>query len=173
MASEEDSEKIIQPSIRKRRGDKGNGLSCGLNGAFFRQMARLAAVIAVDFTRLAAVHGNVTDLATPVALDSFTAFLDVTETSTGVALLFVGMVTVAGHVACLATVVAALLPLLLGLLAVPGDVAPPATIVACILSSFTVPGNVAWFSTAIAEKIFSSSTALGTPTSRTILDPVA
>lgn len=34
LASEEDSEKIIQPSIRKRRGDKGKQLSCGLNRAF-------------------------------------------------------------------------------------------------------------------------------------------
>lgn len=49
---------------------------------------------------------------------------------TGVALLLVGMVTVARHVARLATVVAALLALLLGLLAVSGDVPAPATVVA-------------------------------------------
>lgn len=67
----------------------------------------------------------------PVALDFFTAFLDVTKAPTGIALLLVGMVTVACHVACLATVVAALLTLLLGLLAISGDVPTPATVVAC------------------------------------------
>ena len=49
---------------------------------------------------------------------------------TGIALLLVGVVTVAGHMASLATVVAHLLPLLLGLLAVSGDMATPAAVVA-------------------------------------------
>lgn len=64
-ASEEDSEKIIQPSIRKRRGDKGKGLSCSLDGAFSCQVPRLATAVAVDFTCLAAVDGNVTGFTTP------------------------------------------------------------------------------------------------------------
>ena len=67
----------------------------------------------------------------PVALDFFTAFLDVPKAPTGIALLLVGMVTVARHVASLATVVAALLAFLLGLLAISGDVTAPATVVAC------------------------------------------
>lgn len=158
---------------QKKEGDKGNELSCGLDGALFRQVAGLAAVIAVDFICFAALHSNMTDLTAPVALDFITAFLDVTETSTGVALLFIGMWTFTCQMACLATVVADWLPLLLGLLAVPRDVATPTTVVACVFSQFTVPGDVAWYSTAIAEEIFSSTTALGTPTSRTILNPMA
>ena len=41
----------------------------------------------------------------PVTLDLVTALLDVSEASTGVALLLVGMVTVPGHMAGLATVI--------------------------------------------------------------------
>lgn len=118
-------------------------------------MARFPAVVAVDLARLAALHGDVTDLATPakvkgnhqvrlsnpfcrghtnslpVALDFLTAFLNVPKAAAGVTLLLVGMVAVAGHVAGLAAVVAHLLPLLLGFLAIPGDVATPAAVVAC------------------------------------------
>ena len=54
-----------------------------------------------------------------------------TEASTRVALLLVGMVAIPGHMASLATVVAALLAFLLGLLAISGDVTAPATVVAC------------------------------------------
>lgn len=138
-------------------------------------MARFPAVVAVDLARLAALHGDMTDLAAPVALDFLTAFLNVSKAATGVTLLLVGMVTVTGHVAGLATVVAHLLPLLLGFLAIPGDVATPAAVVACVLSPLTIPCNMSWFSTAIAEKIFPPATALATSTSSiwTVLDPVA
>jgi len=148
------SEKIIQPSIRKKEGRQGNGaLGGGFDGAFFRQVAGLAAVVAVHLTGLAALHGHVANLPTPVALDFFTAFLDVSKSAAGVALLLVGVVAVAGHVSSLATVVAALLALLLGLLAVSGDVATPATVVARILGPLAVPGHVARLSTAIAEQV--------------------
>lgn len=66
----------------------------------------------------------------PVALDFGAVFLDVPELAAGVALLLVGVVAVAGQVAGLAAVVAALLPLPLGLLAVLGDVATSATVIA-------------------------------------------
>lgn len=52
------------------------------------------------------------------------------ELAAGVALLLVGVVAVAGQVAGLAAVVAALLPLPLGLLAVLGDVAASAAVIA-------------------------------------------
>lgn len=47
-----------------------------------------------------------------------------------VALLLVGVITVAGHVAGFATSVAQMLPLLFGLLAVPGNVTTPVAVVA-------------------------------------------
>lgn len=137
-------------------------------------MTGLATVVAVDLAGLAAVHGNMTDLTTPVALDFFTAFLNVAKTSTGIALLLVGMVTVTSHMARLAASVAHLLPLLLRLLALSGNVASTAAVVAGILSPFTVPGNVTRFSTAIAELIFTSAASLASSPSsiRTVLDPV-
>lgn len=138
-------------------------------------MAGFSAVVAVDFAGLAALDGDVSDLAAPVALDFLAALLDVSEAAAGVALLLVGVVAVAGHVTGFTAVVAHLLPLLLGLLAVPGDVTASATVVARILSPLTVPRNVARFSAAIAEKIFPPATALATSTSSiwTVLDPVA
>lgn len=66
----------------------------------------------------------------PVTFDFITKFLDVAKATAGIALLLVGMVTVAGHVASLATAVATLLPLLLGLLAVTGNMAAPVAVVA-------------------------------------------
>lgn len=66
----------------------------------------------------------------PVALDLGAVLLDVPELAAGVALLLVGVVAVAGQVAGLAAVVAALLPLPLGLLAVLGDVAASAAVIA-------------------------------------------
>ena len=66
----------------------------------------------------------------PVALHFGAVFLDVPELAAGVALLLVGVVAVAGQVAGLAAVVAALLPLPLGLLAVLGDVAASAAVIA-------------------------------------------
>ena len=66
----------------------------------------------------------------PVTFDFIAEFLDVTKATAGIALLLVGMVTVTGHVASLATAVAALLPLLFGLLAVPGNMATPVAVVA-------------------------------------------
>lgn len=66
----------------------------------------------------------------PVALDLLTALLDVSEAAAGVALLLVGVVTIARHVTGLAAVVAQLLALLLGLLAVSGDVTSSAAVVA-------------------------------------------
>lgn len=66
----------------------------------------------------------------PVTFYFITKFLDVAKASAGIALLLVGMVAVAGHVASLATAVATLLPLLLGLLAVTGNMAAPVAVVA-------------------------------------------
>lgn len=66
----------------------------------------------------------------PVTFHFITEFLDVAKAPAGVALLLVGVVTVAGHVAGLATAVAHLLPLLLGFLAVPRDMASPVAVVA-------------------------------------------
>lgn len=92
-----------------------------------------------------------TSFATPVALDFGAVFLDVPELAAGVALLLVGVVAVAGQVAGLAAVVAALLPLPLGLLAVLGDVATSATVIAGILLKVTVLGKVTRLTTAITD----------------------
>jgi len=169
--------KIIQPTInqKKRRGIRGNRLCGGFDGALFRQVASLATVVAVHLTGFAALNSNMADLTTPVTLHFVTELLDVTEASTGVALLLVGMVAVPGHMASLATVVAALLPLLPWLLAVPGNMTTPVAVVARILGLFTVPGNVALFSASVAEKILSSSSAPAATTSSSIgaiLSPV-
>lgn len=138
-------------------------------------MASVAALVAVHLTGFAALHSHMADLATPVTFYFITKFLDVAKASAGIALLLVGMVAVAGHVASLATAVATLLPLLLGLLAVTGNMAAPVAVVAGILGLFTVPGNVTLLSTAIAEQILSSSSApaAATPSSfGTVLDPM-
>lgn len=50
---------------QKRRGDKGKRLSCGLDRAFPCKVPWLATAVTVDFTRLAAVDGDVTSFATP------------------------------------------------------------------------------------------------------------
>lgn len=92
-----------------------------------------------------------TSFATPVALHFGAVFLDVPELAAGVALLLVGVVAVAGQVARLAAVVAALLPLPLGLLAVLGDVAASAAVIAGILLKVTVLGKVTRLSTAITD----------------------
>ena len=68
--------------------------------------------------------------ASPVTFHFIAQFLDVAKTSAAVALLLIGMVTLASHVACFATAVAVMLPLLLGLCAVPRDVATPVAVVA-------------------------------------------
>lgn len=92
-----------------------------------------------------------TSFATPVALDLGAVLLDVPELAAGVALLLVGVVAVAGQVAGLAAVVAALLPLPLGLLAVLGDVAASAAVIAGILLKVAVLGKVARLATAVAD----------------------
>lgn len=141
-------------------------------------MAGLAAVVAVDIAGFAAVHSNVAGLATPVAFHFVTGFLDVPEAAARVALLLVGMVAVAGHVASLPACVARLVPLLLRLLTVPGDVARPAAVVACILTLFTVPSHVSLLSTPVADLISSHSTstppatAATTPTIGAVLEPM-
>lgn len=66
----------------------------------------------------------------PVAFDLFTALLNVSEATAGVALLLVGVVAIPRHVSSLPAVVAQLLSLLLRLLAVPGDVTSSATVIA-------------------------------------------
>lgn len=66
----------------------------------------------------------------PVTFHLIAKFLDVAKPSAGIALLLVGMITVAGHVTSFAAGVAELLPLLFGLLAVPGNVAAPVAVVA-------------------------------------------
>lgn len=67
LASEEDSEKIIQPTInlKNRRGNRGHWLCSGFNGALFCQVACLSAVVAVSLAGFTAMHSNVTNLATP------------------------------------------------------------------------------------------------------------
>ena len=87
----------------------------------------------------------------PVALHFGAVFLDVPELAAGVALLLISVVAVAGQVAGLAAVVAALLPLPLGLLAVLGDVAASAAVIAGILLKVTVLGKVTRLSTAITD----------------------
>lgn len=67
----------------------------------------------------------------PVTFHLVAKFLDVAKPTAGVALLLVGMITVAGHMTSFAAGVAQLLPLLFGLLAVPGNVATPMAVVAC------------------------------------------
>lgn len=170
--------KIIQPTInqKKRRGIRGNRLCGGFDRALFCQVAGLATVVAVYLTGLAALHGNMTDLTTSVTLHFVTQLLDMAETSTRIALLLIGMVTVPGYMASLATIVAALLPLLPRLLAVPGNMTTPVAVVTSVLSLFTVLGNVALLSTSIAEKIFASSSAPATTTASgigAVLHPVS
>jgi len=136
-------------------------------------VSRLAAVVAVHLIGFTAMHGDVTNLTTPVTLDFITKLLDVTKASTGVAFLLVGMVTLAGHVSGFATAVAHLLPLLLRLLAVARDVSTPVAVVARILSLLTIPGDVTLFSAPIAEKVSSSAPAASPASSiGTVLDPV-
>lgn len=170
---------IIQPTInqKKRRGRRGNHLCSGFDGALFCQVASLAAVVAVHLACLAALHSNMADLTTPVTLDFVTELLDVSKSTTGVALLLVGVFTVPGHMSGLAAVVAALLPLLPRLLAVPGNVTTPVAVVARILSLFTVLGNVALFSASVAEQIPSSAPATAATTTASsigaVLHPVS
>lgn len=57
---------------QERRGDRGKELRRCFNGAFSGQVTGLATVVAVDLRRLAALHGHMTDLATPVTLDLVT-----------------------------------------------------------------------------------------------------
>lgn len=180
LANEEDSERnnTTNHQSEKRRGIRGNHLCSGFDGALFCQVAGLATVVAVHLTGLAALHSNMADLTTPVTLDFVTELLDVSKSTTGVALLLVGMFTVPGHMSGLATVVAALLPLLPWLLAVPGNMTTPVAVVARILSLFTVLGNVALFSASVAEQIHSlspsSAPATATASSiRAVLHPVS
>lgn len=120
-------------------------------------MASLSAVVAVNLVGFTALHSNVTSLATPVTFHLVAELLDVTKPTAGVALLLVGMITVAGHVASFAAGVAQLLSLLFGLLAVPGNVATPVTVVARILGLVTVPGHVSLISAPITEQLLASS----------------
>lgn len=150
MASEEDSEKRIQPSIRKRRGDEGY-LGRGFDRAFPRKVPRLPAAVTVDFTRFAAVDGHVAGLPTPVTFHLGAVLLDVPKLSARIALLFIGVVTITGKVPRLATVVAALLPLFPWLLAVLGDVPTSATVIASILLQITILSKVARLPTAVAD----------------------
>lgn len=115
------------------------------------------------------------DLSAPVALDLLTALLDVSEAAAGVALLLVGVVTIARHVTGLAAVVAQLLALLLGLLAVSGDVTSSAAVVAGILCALAVSGHVPKFATSVTEQVFASAATFPSPSAatRTVLHPVA
>lgn len=128
-------------------------------------MACLSAVVAVGLATFTTVHGDVTNLATPVTFHLIAKFLDVAKPTAGVAFLLVGMVTLSGHVTSFAAGVAELLSLLSGLLAVPENVASAAAVVACILSLVTLPGHVSLFSTTIAEQLLGSSPAPDTATS--------
>lgn len=139
-------------------------------------MARLSTVVAVGLAGFTAVHSDMTNLTTPVTFHLVAKLLDVAEPTAGVALLLIGVVTVASHVAGFATGVAQLLPLLPGLLAVPGNVTTPVAVVARILSLVTVPGHVSLVSTPITEQLLSSSPAPATSPSATgigtMLDPM-
>lgn len=128
MASEEDSEKIIQPSIRKRRGDKGN-LSCSFDRAFPCKVPRLSTAVTVDFAGLAAVDGYMASLTAPVAFHFGAVFLDVTKLSTRVTFLLISMVAVASKMTWFATVIATLLSLFPGLLAILCDMSTSSTII--------------------------------------------
>lgn len=121
------------------------------------------------------MHGDMADLPTPVAFDPVAAFLDVSKAAAGVALLLVGVVTVACHVSSLAAVVAHLLALFLRFLAVSGDVTSSATVITGILSPLTVSGDVSELPTAITEQIFASATTFPSPSAAagTVLHPVA
>lgn len=114
------------------------------------------------------------DLPTPVAFDFLAAFLDMSETAAGIALLLVGVVAVPGHVSCLPTVVAKLLSLLLRLLAVSGDVTSSATVITGVLGPLTVSGDVSEFPAAITEQIFASAPSFpsSSTATRTVLHPV-
>ena len=93
-----------------------------------------------------------TSFTTPVALHFGAVFLDVPELPAGVALLLVRVVALAGQVARLAAVVAALLPLPPGLLAVLGDVAASAAVIAgFILLEITILGKMTRLTTAITD----------------------
>lgn len=156
LASEEDSEKILQPSIRKRRGDKGN-LSCSFNRAFPCKVPRLPTAITVDFTGLAAVDGYVPSLTTPetdhkyleaylvhrhldsiyqyhhalpVAFHFGAVFLNVTKLSTRITLLLISVVTVSSKMTRFATVIATLLSLFPWLLAILCNMSTSSTIIA-------------------------------------------
>lgn len=68
LASEEDSEKnntTNHQSEKNRRGNKGHWLCGGFDGALFRQVAGVAAFVAVHLTGFAALHSNMANLATP------------------------------------------------------------------------------------------------------------
>jgi len=137
-------------------------------------VARLSAVVAVSLAGFTAMHGDVTDLATPVTFHLVAKFLDVAKAAAGVALLLVGVIAVAGHVTSFAASVAQLFPLLLGLLAVPGNVATPVAVVARILGLVTVPGHVSLVSTPITEELSSPTPAASTRVGRigAMLDPM-
>lgn len=88
---------------------------------------------------------------TPIAFHFGAVFLNVPKLSTRIALLLVCVVAVAGQVAGLATVVAALLPLPLGLLAVLRNVATSTAVIAGILLKVTVLGKMARLTTAVTD----------------------
>lgn len=127
-------------------------------------MARLAAGVAAGFVGLTALNGNVADVTTPVTFHFIAHLLDVAKAPTAVAFLLIEVLTVAGHVARLATGVAAHLSLLLGLCAVPGDVAAPVAVVARILRLPTILGNVTLVPTPEAEVVLATSPASATST---------
>lgn len=77
----------------------------------------------------------------PIAFHFGAVFLNVPELSTRIALLLVCVVTVAGQVAGLATVVAALLPLPLGLLAVLRNVATSTAVIAGFHNKKNIPNK--------------------------------
>lgn len=77
--------------------------------------------------------------------------MNVPKLSTRIALLLVCVVAVAGQVAGLATVVAALLPLPLGLLAVLRNVATSTAVIAGILLKVTVLGKMARLTAAVTD----------------------
>lgn len=154
------------------KGEEGR-LGGGFDGALLGHVPGFPTVIAAQLAHLAALHGNMADLSTPVALDFLAEFLDVTEAPARVAFLLVAVVTVARDMPRLPAGVAALLAF--GLLAVPGDVPTPVAVIARVLCLLAVSCDVTLLSAAVTEQIFPTSTPPTTPTScfGAVLDPVS
>lgn len=125
-------------------------------------MTILATAVALDLLCLGAVVGHMASLATPVALDLWAIFLNVTVFTTGVALLLFGMVTITSKMAWSATRVTAQLSHVLRLDTVFGDVTTFPTVVADVLKKVTVLSMMTRCTAAVTEVRQGGGTALRT-----------